>query len=233
MKMCNNYAMFVIFLRAVILYVLLLVVMRLMGKRQIGEMQPFEFIITLLIAELACIPMTDISIPLSYGIVSLLAIFILHQAMSLLERLGTTVKFIISGKPSLVITPDGVDLCELKKNNLDVADLAEALRALGYFGFDDVEYALFESNGKLSAIKKQNENSPSLPLILINGGKVQKENFIIRGITLEELKSRFKNRFNNLKQIEVATMDENGKIYLKRRNQQYEILNLNGGDENC
>ena len=62
---------------------------------------------------------------------------------------------------------------------------------------------------------------------------MQKENFIIRGITLEELKSRFKNRFNNLKQIEVATMDENGKIYLKRRNQRYEILNLNGGDENC
>ena len=225
--------MFVIFLRAVILYVLLLIVMRLMGKRQIGEMQPFEFIITLLIAELACIPMTEISIPLSYGIVSLLAIFILHQAMSLLERLGTTVKFIISGKPSLVITPNGVDLCELKKNNLDIADLAEALRALGYFAFDEVEYALFESNGKLSAIKKEGEMPPSLPLILINSGKVQKENFAIRNISLEDLKSRFKNHFQHLKEIEVATMDENGKIYLKKRNSRYEILYYNGGDENC
>ena len=225
--------MFVIFLRAVILYVLLLVVMRLMGKRQIGEMQPFEFIITLLIAELACIPMTDISIPLSYGIVSLLAIFILHQAMSLLERLGTTVKFIISGKPSLVITPDGVDVYELRKNNLDIADLAEALRALGYFCFEDVEYALFESNGKLSAIKKQGDRPPSLPLILINGGRVQKENFIIRKITLEDLKSCFKKHFNSLKEIEVATMDENGKIYLKKRNSRYEILYYNGGDKNC
>ena len=204
-----------------------------MGKRQIGEMQPFEFIITLLIAELACIPMTEISIPLSYGIVSLLAIFILHQAMSLLERLGTTVKFIISGKPSLVITPNGVDLCELKKNNLDIADLAEALRALGYFAFDEVEYALFESNGKLSAIKKEGEMPPSLPLILINSGKVQKENFAIRNISLEDLKSRFKNHFQHLKEIEVATMDENGKIYLKKRNSRYEILYYNGGDENC
>ena len=225
--------MFVIFLRAVILYVLLLIVMRLMGKRQIGEMQPFEFIITLLIAELACIPMTDISIPLSYGIVSLLAIFILHQAMSLLERLGTTVKFIISGKPSLVITPNGVDLCELRKNNLDIADLAEALRALGYFAFDEVEYALFESNGKLSAIKKEGEMPPSLPLILINSGKIQKENFAIRNISLEDLKSRFKNHFQHLKEIEVATMDENGKIYFKKRNSRYEILYYNGGDENC
>jgi len=187
--------MFVIFLRAVILYVLLLIVMRLMGKRQIGEMQPFEFIITLLIAELACIPMTDISIPLSYGIVSLLAVFILHQIMSLLERLGNKVKFIISGKPSIVINPNGVDLKELKKNNLDVADLAEALRALGYFCLDDVEYALFESNGKLSAIKKDIRNPPSLPLILINDGRLQKENFLIRNITLEELKSSFKDCF--------------------------------------
>ena len=70
--------------------------MRLMGKRQIGEMQPFEFIITLLISELACIPMTDISIPLSYGIVSIMAVFILHQLMSLLERLGRNIKFLMS-----------------------------------------------------------------------------------------------------------------------------------------
>lgn len=233
MKICNNYDMFVIFLRAVILYVLLLIVMRLMGKRQIGEMQPFEFIITLLIAELACIPMTDISIPLSYGIVSLLAVFILHQIMSLLERLGNKVKFIISGKPSIVINPNGVDLKELKKNNLDVADLAEALRALGYFCLDDVEYALFESNGKLSAIKKNIQNPPSLPLILINDGKLQKENFLIRNITLEELKSSFKDCFLKISEIEVATMDEMGKIYLKRRNLKYEILYYKAGENNC
>ena len=224
--------MFVIFLRAVILYVLLLIVMRLMGKRQIGEMQPFEFIITLLIAELACIPMTDISIPLSYGIVSLLAVFILHQMMSLLERLGNKVKFIISGKPSIVITPNGIDLKELKKNNLDPADLAEALRALGYFCLDDVEYALFESNGKLSAIKKDVQNPPSLPLILINDGKIQKENFVIRKVSLEALKSTFKEEFFNLKDIEIATMDERGKIYLKRRNLKYEILYYSGGEKN-
>ena len=123
--------MLVIFLRAVILYIALLVVMRLMGKRQIGEMQPFEFIITLLIAELACVPMTDVSIPLSYGLVSVLAVFILHQLMSLIEKCGPTVKFFISGKPSIVITPEGVNISELKKNNMNVEDLAEAMRSQG------------------------------------------------------------------------------------------------------
>lgn len=218
--------MFVIFLRAVILYSVLLIVMRLMGKRQIGEMQPFEFIITLLIAELACIPMTDVSIPLSYGIVSMLAIFILHQIMSLVERLGNGAKLILSGKPSLVISPNGIDLKELKKNNMDIADLAEALRALGYFGFDDVEYAIFESNGKLSAIKSQKENPPSLPLIIINDGKVQKNNLLLREITQEKLEEFLNKNSCKIKNIDVLTLDEKGKIYLQEKGKKFEILSF-------
>ena len=216
--------MFVIFLRAVILYTLLLVVMRLMGKRQIGEMQPFEFIITLLIAELACIPMTDISIPLSYGIVSLLAVFILHQLMSLLERLGSKVKFLISGKPSVVITPNGIDLKELKKNNLGIADLAEALRAMGYFSFDDVSYAIFESNGKLSAVKSENQSTPSLPYILIDDGKIEKSNFSKVCVTQNDIENLLKKNEIDVKEIEVLTLDEKGKIYLQKRNEKFKIL---------
>lgn len=197
-----------------------------MGKRQIGEMQPFEFIITLLIAELACIPMTDVSIPLSYGIVSMLAIFILHQIMSLVERLGNGAKLIISGKPSLVVSPNGIDLKELKKNNMDIADLAEALRALGYFGFDDVEYAIFESNGKLSAIKSQKENPPSLPLIIINDGKVQKNNLLLRDITQEKLEDFLNKKTCKIKNIEVLTLDEKGKIYLQEKGKKFEILSF-------
>lgn len=197
-----------------------------MGKRQIGEMQPFEFIITLLIAELACIPMTDVSIPLSYGIVSMLAIFILHQIMSLVERLGNGAKLILSGKPSLVISPNGIDLKELKKNNMDIADLAEALRALGYFGFDDVEYAIFESNGKLSAIKSQKENPPSLPLIIINDGKVQKNNLLLREITQEKLEEFLNKNSCKIKNIDVLTLDEKGKIYLQEKGKKFEILSF-------
>lgn len=216
--------MFVIFLRAVILYTLLLVVMRLMGKRQIGEMQPFEFIITLLIAELACIPMTDISIPLSYGIVSLLAVFILHQLMSLLERFGSKVKFLISGKPSVVITPNGIDLKELKKNNLGIADLAEALRAMGYFSFDDVSYAIFESNGKLSAVKSEKQSRPALPYILIDDGKIEKSNFSKVGVTQKDIENLLIKEGITIKEIEVLTLDEKGKIYMQKRNEKFKIL---------
>ena len=125
--------------------------MRLMGKRQIGEMQPFELVITLLIAELACIPMSDISVPLIYGIAAILAVFIIHQALSLLDRSGRILKRVISGKPSIVLNKDGVDFVELRKNNMDVEDLIESMRSAGYFSLDDLDYAIFESNGKLGS----------------------------------------------------------------------------------
>ncbi|MFQ7077919.1 MAG: hypothetical protein ACLRSW_08260 [Christensenellaceae bacterium] len=92
-----------IFIRTIIVFITLLVIMRLMGKRQIGEMQPFELVITLLIAELACIPMADTSIPLLYGIVSILTIYFLHQIVCLLDLQFKPMKAVLSGSPSIVL----------------------------------------------------------------------------------------------------------------------------------
>lgn len=135
--------------------------MRLMGKRQIGEMQPFEFIITLIIADLACIPMADVSIPLIYGVVAILALFLLHQLIFLLENCGSFMQRVISGKPSVVINKDGVDLKELKKNDMSVSDLIESMRTQGYFSLDDLDYAIYEANGNLSALESRTGNPPS------------------------------------------------------------------------
>ena len=88
-----------IFIRTIIVFITLLVIMRLMGKRQIGEMQPFELVITLLIAELACIPMSDTSIPLLYGIISILTIYFLHQIVCLLDLGFKSMKAVLSGFP--------------------------------------------------------------------------------------------------------------------------------------
>ena len=132
--------MVIIFIRTVIILLILLVVMRLMGKRQIGEMQPYEFIITLLIAEVACVPMSDVSIPLVYGITSLLAIFVLHQIISIFELFGQGFKKFLNGKPSIVIDSLGVNHKELKKNNMDVEDLIEALRETGCFSLDEAKF---------------------------------------------------------------------------------------------
>ena len=170
-----------------------------MGKRQIAEMQPFEFVVTLIIADLACIPMTDVSIPLLYGIVAIITLFIVHQIFSILEQSGTFIKGIMNGKPSIVINKDGVDLVELKRNNLGVDDLIESMRSSGYYSFDDLSYAIFESNGKLSPLENPNRqnNCPALPLLIINQGKINLNNIIKLNTTSDNL-----NNFlvkNNLK----------------------------------
>ena len=122
--------MVLVMIRTAIIYVVLLIVMRLMGKRQIGEMQPFELVITLLIAELACIPMADTSIPLLYGVVSVLAIYVMHEIVTLIDLKVKPLKSFISGKPSVVVNKNGIDDYQLKRNNLDVSDLIESLRTL-------------------------------------------------------------------------------------------------------
>lgn len=216
--------MVVTFIRTLIIFITLVIVMRLMGKRQIGEMQPFEFIVTLIIADLACVPMADVSIPLTYGIVAILTLFILHQLLSFLEQRGDFFKKVISGKPSLVITKDGVDVKELKKNNMGLDDLIESMRNAGYFSFDELNYAVFESNGQLSAFENsETEKSSSLPVLIVNEGKAVKRNLSLIGAKEEELNDFLLARGDKLRNVEVLTVDGTGRCYLKIKNKRYEI----------
>ena len=216
------------FIRSTVIFLTLVIVMRLMGKRQIGEMQPFEFIVTLIIADLACIPMADVSIPLVYGIVAILALFLLHQLLSLLETSGNLLKKIISGKPSVVIDKNGVNLTELKSNNLGVDDLIEAMRAQGYFSLDDLNYAIFESNGKLSPLENPNkETAPaSIPLLMVNDGKLNDYNAKQINSTKDKISSFLKEKGLSLKNTEIMTIDGNGRVYLKGKNKKYTIENF-------
>lgn len=218
--------MIVIFIRTFIIFTALIVIMRLMGKRQIGEMQPYEFIVTLIIADLACIPMADVSIPLMYGIAAILGLFLLHQLLSILEQTGSFTKRIISGKPSLVINKNGVDIVELKKNNMDIDDLIESMRGMGCFSLDDVNYAIFESNGKLSVFEKKNSqsSSTSLPLLIVNCGKIQKRNLKILKCEKTQIANFIKQQNCTLYSTEVLTVDGNGRTYFKCKGFPYKII---------
>ena len=224
--------MVIIFIRSLTTFIVLLVVMRLMGKRQIGEMQPFELVITLLIAELACIPMADISVPLVYGIAAILAVFILHQLLSVIEQSGQLAKRIISGKPSLVLNKNGVDFTELRRNNMDVEDLIESMRSAGYYSLDDLDYAIFESNGKLSAKEKPDydKRKTSLPVLIVGEGKVVKKNLSLIGKDEEWLKKVIKNNgAKSNKQIGVMTVDGNGKVYFQKEKEKFKTFNIELG----
>jgi len=218
--------MALIFIRTAIIFIVLLLVMRLMGKSQIGEMQPFEFVISLVIAELACIPMADTSIPLLYGIIAIVTIFILHQIVWLLELWFKPVKNVVSGKPSVVINKNGIDEFQLKKNNLDVSDLIESMRVAGYFNLDDVYYGLYEANGAFSALEKEEKASFSLPLTLIDRGKADEKNCVRCGFDSERLKEFLKEQNAKLKEVVVMTVNGEGRVYFQKRGEKYKILQV-------
>ncbi|MDE6059120.1 MAG: DUF421 domain-containing protein [Clostridia bacterium] len=222
--------MVLVMIRTAIIFVALLVIMRLMGKRQIGEMQPFELIITLVIADLACIPMADASIPLLYGIVAVLTIFVLHEMMTLLDLKVKPLKSLISGKPSVVVNKNGIDDYQLKRNNLDVSDLIESLRTAGYFSLDSIDYALYESNGMFSALPKQDyeQTQTSLPLVMIDNGKFDKKNLEITGLGKEYFEGILKEQgIKSAKRVLVLTADGTGKIYLQEKNEKYRTFTVN------
>lgn len=217
--------MALIFIRTAIIFITLLLCMRLMGKSQIGEMQPFEFVITMLIAELACIPMADSSIPLLYGIVSVVTIFILHQVVWLLDLWFKPMKTVICGKPSLVITKEGVDGYQLRKNNLDISDLIESMRVAGYFNLDDVYYGLYEANGSFSALERENKTN-TLPVLLIDNGKIDRQNMELAGITEGELRDFLAGYGTGARGVLVMTVDGNGRVYLQKKGKAYSIEHI-------
>ena len=120
--------MLTIIIRSILIYLIVLLVYRLMGKRQLGQMQPFELVLTLIIADLATIPMAEVSVPVLHGIVPLLSLVILHFLLTLLCKNSQWLSKVISGKPVILINPKGIDYSAMKKLNLATDDIFAALR---------------------------------------------------------------------------------------------------------
>lgn len=234
------------FVRSIILYVFVLFAIRFMGKRQVGEMQPFEFVITLIIADLATIPMSEISIPILHGIVPIFSVVILHYVICLLSRKSMFARYLISGRSSIVMTPDGINYAELKKLNMNLDDLIEALRGCEVFSMDDVAYAIVETNGKLCVIKKSSIEPPTredmnvkiipstLPVNIIMDGKVMVENTSLAKVNDNFLNSCIKKvKAKSAKDIILMTLDNNGMVYIQPKNasaMSYQSDYQGGGD---
>ena len=225
--------MVLIMIRTAIGFLVLLLIMRLMGKRQIGEMQPFELVITLLISELACIPMADASVPLLYGVVSIVTIFVLHEIVCLIDLKVKPMKSFISGKPGVVVNKNGIDDYELKRNRLDVTDLIESLRTAGYFSLDCIDYALYESNGTFSALPKEDyeQMQTSLPLVIIDNGKFNGKNIAITGLEKQFFVDILRERgVKREKDVLVLTADGEGKMYLQVKGKKFRTFRVSYPD---
>ena len=149
--------MLINFFRSIILYIIILIVMRLMGKREIGQLQPFELAISIMIADLATIPMTATGIPITNGIVPILGLLIMHLLISILNMKSLKVREIICGKPRILINKGKIDENALIKERFTLNELQEKLRDKNIVNISDVEYAILETSGQISVIEKPNK----------------------------------------------------------------------------
>ena len=154
--------MLITFFRAIVLYIIVLIVMRLMGKREIGQLQPFELAISIMIADLATLPMAETGIPISNGIIPILGLLVMHLVISLLNMKSTKAREIICGKPSILIFRGKIDQKVLKKERFTINELEERLRDNNIFNIGDVEYAVLETSGQVTVIPKPNKR-PTIP----------------------------------------------------------------------
>ncbi|MDE6201129.1 MAG: DUF421 domain-containing protein [Clostridiales bacterium] len=214
--------MFVVFLKSIITFLVVFFVIRLMGKRQIGEMQPFELVITLIIAEVACIPMNDPYIPLYYGLIPIFTLATLHIVLSFISRKSVKVRKLLSGNSLIVIDKSGINYKNMQKMNMNIDDLIEAVRTAGYVDFSQIAYAIFETNGQLCVVEKEQpqggEESKEpqktlLPLELVVDGKYNAHNLALSGTDQSEILRVLDENKLRLSDILYADVRQDGNAY--------------------
>ena len=180
--------MLITFIRTIFLYIIVLIVMRLMGKREIGQLQPFELAISIMIADLATIPMTEIGIPIFNGIVPILGLLLMHLVISVINIKSISLRKFICGKPSILIYRGKIDEKVLKKERFTINELQERLRRNNIFNLGDVEYAILETSGEVTVIQKPEKRGTTpedfhivpeyegIPYDLVIDGKVMYKN---------------------------------------------------------
>lgn len=215
-------------LRCFIIYFVALFVLRIMGKRQIGEMQPFELVITLIIADLATVPMADSKIPLLNGVVPLLTLCVIHFLITVVALKWNKFNKFVNGNPIIVIDSNGINEKNLKKLFLTVEDLVEMCRNAGYFNLNDIQYAIIETNGMISVLPKSNMlplvrqdmnvsgGASELGVVVISEGKVVIENLSSLHLSENEVLS-FIAKQGYKSEKEIAALIIYGKqCYLKK-----------------
>ena len=221
--------MLVIFVRSISLYLIILVVMRLMGKREIGQLQPFELVISILIADLASIPMSEWGIPISNGVIPILGLLVMHLIISLINMKSIRMREIICGKPSILIYRGKINEKMLKKERVTINELEERLRGNNINNLGDVEYAILETSGQMTVIQKPNKRNTipedfnimpdyeGISYDLVVDGVIMRDNLKKIGRNDRWLKEET-NKFGiNPEDALIITLDGKGQIFCQEK----------------
>ena len=223
-------ALFTGFIRTIILYVLIIAGIRLMGKRQVGELEPSELVLSLIIADLAAVPMQDYGIPLLTGVVPILTLLCLTMILSVLTMKSVTFRALLCGRPSVIIRNGIVDQQEMARNRLTVDELLEELRGKGYPDPSAVKYAVLETNGLLSVLPFTGQKPPNaqqlgvevseadLPLVIVSDGRLLEHNLTALGQDRAWLdKQLFQRGCRGFEQVFLLLADAQENIYFVRK----------------
>ena len=219
--------LFTLFIRGAVLYAVMILVMRGLGKRQLGEFQPFELAMTILLADVISAPMESVSTPLLNGLLPVAAMFVTHSAISLAARRWDSVRAFVSGRPAVVVSGGVIDRQALDKLCLSLSDLLEGLRGAGYMDPSKVGTAIVEANGSISAFPASNYRAPStaelnvatgyegMPLMLVMDGHLQPANLARSGQGEPWLRRLLSDRGLGYGQVYLASLNTAGEMTLQ------------------
>ncbi|NLC88121.1 MAG: DUF421 domain-containing protein [Clostridiaceae bacterium] len=221
--------MLLIFVRTIILYMLVLIVMRFMGKREIGQLQPFELAISIMIADLATIPMSEPGIPITNGIVPILGLLVMHLIISVINLKSIKMREIICGKPSILIYRGKIQEDSMKRERFTINELQERLRSNNIVNIGDVEFAILETSGQISVIQKPDKRN-SIPedfnimpeyegisYDLVIDGKIMKQNLKILEKDYNWLVKQVDKFGMKPEETLIATIDGKGNFFCQKK----------------
>lgn len=216
--------------RTIVLYLILIVGFRMLGKHQVGELEPAEFVLTLLLADIASVPMQDFGIPLLSGVIPIITLLCTSMILSVLCVKSLKIRNLLSGKSSIVIREGRPEQKEMRRTRMTLDELSEELRLQGYTSFKDIKYAILETNGQLSILPYAkvkppgaedlcvDVKEPELPVVIINDGRLLKTNLYNHGLNEEWLRKFLKERkINSIKDVFYLTVTKDLQTYLIRK----------------
>lgn len=219
------------FARTVILYFLIMIGLRLMGKRQIGELEPGELVLTMMISDLATVPMQDFGIPLLAGVIPILTLLALSMLLSQLSLSNLRFRRLVCGTPSVLIREGRLQQEAMRKNRYTLDELFEELRGQGISSIEDVKYAVLENSGQLSVLPWSRQQPPTaaqlgmeveedttLPVVLINDGRLIRRNLRSQGLDEAWLHGLLRQEgLSSPRQVFLLTLDEAGQVTCIRK----------------
>lgn len=218
------------FIRTLILYIVIMVSMRIMGKRQLSQLEPSELVVAVLISDLAANPLQDVSIPLLYGLIPVIALVCCEIIISGAVIKSVKLRALICGKPSIIVENGVINQKEMRKNRFTLDELSEVMREQGTMDISHIKYAILETDGSVSIILYPAESpvTPSqmnltvedngYPVTIIDDGRVLSSNMRLKGLDEKWLKKELKKRnADTPKDVFFMTVDDTGKIYFVKK----------------